>query len=200
MQKQVIIAIGREYGSAGHEIASVIARDLELPLYDRSLLESVAQEQKVDISVIEQFDEKHRNPFLSRTVKGFSNSVEQMVAEMQFDFIRKKAAEGESFVIVGRCADYVLAGNPALVSIFVRGEKQEKLHRIMEKYSLDEKEALAVMKKKDLKRKTYHNHYSRIPWGDSRGYDLCLNSSPLGVEKAAELIEDYVQCRFGERA
>lgn len=196
MQKQVIIAIGREYGSAGHEIASVIARDLGLPLYDRSLLESVAQEQKVDISVIERFDEQRRNPFLSRTVKGFSNSVEQMVAEMQFDFIRKKAAAGESFVIVGRCADAILAGNPALVSVFVLGCREEKCRRIMEKYHLDEKEALAVMKKKDLKRKTYHNHYSQIAWGDSRGYDLCINSSPLGVEKAAGLIEDYVKCRF----
>ena len=130
MQKQVIISISREYGSAGHEIAEKVAEDLKLPLYDRKLLEKVAEEKRVDISVLEKNDEKQRNVFLSRTVKGFSNSVEEAVAEMQFDFIRKEAAKGESFVVVGRCSEYVLAGHPALVSVFVLGDPEAKLqHR-----------------------------------------------------------------------
>lgn len=196
MQKQVIISISREYGSAGHEIAEKVAEDLKLPLYDRKLLEKVAEEKRVDIAVLEKNDEKQRNVFLSRTVKGFSNSVEEAVAEMQFDFIRKEAQKGESFVVVGRCSEYVLAGHPALVSVFVLGDPEAKLQHVKEKFQLDEAQALAKMKRGDSKRKAYHNYYAKLPWGDSRGYDLCVNSSKLGVEKTAKLIEEFADAKL----
>lgn len=198
MQKQVIISISREYGSAGHEIAEKVAEDLQLPLYDRKLLEKVAEEKKIDIAFLEKHDEKHKNVLLSRTVKGFSNSVEEAVAEMQFDFMRKEAEKGESFVIVGRCAEYVLAQHPALVSVFILGDHEAKLRHVMEKYALDEIQALAKMKRGDIRRKTYHNSYTKLPWGDSRGYDLCVNSSKLGVEKTAKIIEDFAAAKLGE--
>ena len=123
MKNQIIISIGREYGSAGHKIAEKLAKKLDIPLYDRNILEEVSHTKEVDVSHYEQFDEKPRNFFLSRTVKGHSNSPEENVAELQFALLKSKAADGDSFVVVGRCADYVLRDFPGLVSIFGHSEE-----------------------------------------------------------------------------
>lgn len=195
MEKQLIISIGREYGSAGHEIAEKVASDLNLPLYDRRLLDELAREKGMNVDELQKYDEKPKNKLLSRKVKGHSSDIAEIIAEMQFDYIKQKAASGESFVIVGRCSEVVLKGNEALVSVFVLGDRPEKLKHVMEKYSLGEVEALAKMNRHDRKRKAYHNSHSKIAWGDSRGYDLCINSSKLGIDKAAKVIEQYIEIR-----
>ncbi len=193
MEKQIIISISREFGSAGHEVGEKIAEDLNLPFYDRKLLDNLAAEKGMNLEELEKYDEKPRNFFTSRTVKGYSNSIADAVAEMQFDFIRKKAESGESFVVVGRCADVVLKGNDAAYSVFVLGNKEEKIKHVMKKYSLDREEAIIKMARHDRKRKAYHNSHSKISWGDSRGYDLCINSSRLGIEQTAKVIEAFVE-------
>ena len=114
MGKQLIISIGREFGSSGHEIAEIIAKDLNLPLYDRSLLENIAEEKGFSLDTLQQYDEKRKNVFISRSVRGYSNSIPDAIAQVQFDYIREKAASGESFVVVGRCAEVVLKDNPDL--------------------------------------------------------------------------------------
>ena len=105
MEKQVIISISREFGSGGHEIAEQIAKNLGFHFYDRSMLDDLAREKNLQIEDLEKYDEKPRNPFISRRVGGHTNSMEEIVAEMQFDYLREKADSGESFVIVGRCAE-----------------------------------------------------------------------------------------------
>ena len=107
MSKQVIISIGREFGSGGHEIAQHLADRFSLPLYDYNLLREIAQEKNVSASNLEQYDEVPKKGF-SKTVRGFNNSPQLNIAYMQFDFLKKKAAEGESFVVVGRCSEEVL--------------------------------------------------------------------------------------------
>src|SRR5574344_476148 len=97
---QTIISISREYGSAGHEIAAKIAEDMGFKLYDRSMLDAIANDMNIKVEVLEKYDEKPRNFMLSRRAGVHSNSMEEILAELQFDFIRKKAEEGESFVIV----------------------------------------------------------------------------------------------------
>lgn len=108
MDKQVIITIGREYGSGGHVIAQDIAKRFNVPYYNRNLIEEVAKQNNFDTDNIKDYDESPRKYLFSRTVQGYSNSPEEILAGLQFDFIKEKAASGESFVIVGRCADYVL--------------------------------------------------------------------------------------------
>jgi len=93
---------------------------------------------------------------------------------------------------VGRCAEYVLRDNPNMISIFILGDKEAKCKRVMEKYELDEKSAYARMKKADKMRKTYHNFYADGKWGDSRGYDICINSSTLGIEKTVNALITYI--------
>ena len=107
-EKQIIISIGREYGSGGHEIASRLAEKFNLNLYDSNLLQEVANEHGMNAENLTPYDELQKSPVISRTVRGFSNSNEKNVAEMQFNFLKKKAKDGESFVVVGRCAEEVL--------------------------------------------------------------------------------------------
>lgn len=196
MEKQVMISISREFGSGGRRIAEKVAEDLGLPLYDRNLLDAIAKEKDVDAEHLQKFDEKPRNPILSRSVSGYSNSMEENLVKMQFEYLQKKADSGESFVVLGRCAETALKGREGLVSVFVLGDKEKKLVHVKDKYQLSDTEATLKMVRHDKKRKLYHNRYSDFKWGDSRGYDLCINSSRLGIEKTAAMIENYVKERI----
>lgn len=193
MEKQIIISVGREYGSAGHEIAEHIARDLGLNFYDRNMLNEIAKEKDIQVEYLEKYDEKPKKLFSSRKVGAYTNSIEEIIAEMQFDYLRKKADTGESFVIVGRCAETVLKDREGLVTIFVIGNTETKIQRIMDKYHLNRTDAVAKIKKHDKYRKQYHNRYSEGKWGDSRLYDMCINSSKLGTDKTASVIKEYIK-------
>lgn len=196
MEKQIMISISREFGSGGRQIAEKVAEDLGLPLYDRSLLDAIAKEKNIDVEHLQKFDEKPRNLILSRSVGGHSNSIEENLVKMQFEYLQRKADGRESFVVLGRCAETALKGKEGLVSVFILGDKEEKLVHVKDKYQLSDSEAALKMVRHDTKRKAYHNRYSDFKWGDSRGYDLCINSSRLGIEKTAAMIESYVKERI----
>lgn len=196
MEKQLIISIGREFGSAGQEIARILAEHYGLELYNHNLLDEIAKERNLNSEDLKSFDERKKNVFLSRTIGGFSSSPEENVAHLQFDYLRKKADAGESFVVVGRCSDCVLKEYKAMISIFVLGDMNNKLDRIERLYHLNEKEAMEKIKRHDRYRKEYHNSYCHLKWGDTRSYDLSINSSRLGVEKTAKLLERYIDARM----
>lgn len=197
MEKQVIIALGREFGSGGHYMAQKIAQDLGLNYYDRKILEDIAEEKDIHIEYLEKYDEKKGKVILFRNVRGYTNSLEEIVAEFQFEYLKKKADAGESFVIVGRCADEIFRGDKRMISIFVLGDLEDKIQRIMERHRISRDEANTKMKRNDRERKRYHNRYSEIKWGDSRGYDICINSSKLGINKTADILEAYIKERAG---
>ncbi len=195
---QTIISVSREFGSGGHLIAEQIAKDHGLNFYDRHILDEIATANNMKVEVLEKYDEKPRNAFLSRRVGAFSNSMEEILAEMQFEHIRKKAESGESFVIVGRCAETVLSGRRGLISIFVVGDELAKISRIRDVYQLSESDAVAKIRRHDKKRKQYHNRHSSFRWGDSRFYDLCINSSKLGLERTGAALENYIRERMSQ--
>ncbi len=188
----MIITIGREFGSGGHEIADMLAEKFQIKLYDRNLLESVAAEKRVDEKKLEKYDEKPRNMWMSRTVYGFSNSMEENLANMQFEFLKKKAEAGESFIVVGRCAETILRNYPATVSIFVLGDWDSKVGRVTRLYHMSSEEAETFINRQDSKRKHYHNYYCKGKWGDSRNYDISVNSSKLGEQLTADMLADYI--------
>jgi cytidylate kinase len=194
MAEQLIIAVGREYGSGGHEIAKELANRFHIAYYDRNLLDEVAKEKNLDVDTLKEYDESPRKIILSRTVRGFSNSPEDVIAEMQFNFLKEKAEAGESFVVVGRCAEYVLRYYDSLVSIFVTADQDVKIKRIMETRSMTQKEAEAALKRHDKNRKSYYaRHTNDHEWGYSSNYNLCINSSTLGMEKTTDFIEKFVK-------
>lgn len=194
--QQLIISIGREFGSGGHEIARLLSEKFGLTLYDHNLLDEIATEKNLNVDNLRRFDEKPRNVVLSRTVCGFSSSAEVNIANMQFEFLKRKASKGESFVVVGRCAETMLKDYPGMISVFVLGDMSVKTARVMKVYKLSEKEARLKMERHDRTRKMYHNFYCKGKWGDSRNYDLCINSSRMGIERTADFLESYIKERM----
>lgn len=190
---QVIVCVGREYGSGGHTIAADLAKRLDLKLYDHNILDEIALEKGVDPETLRKYDEKPHKLFLSRSAKGHHSSAEINIAYMQFDYLKNKAAKGESFIVVGRCAEGIFEDHPGMISIFILGDKEVKCKRIMELYHLTEQEALDKMKRHDEYRKRYHNNFCEDKWGDSRTYDICINSSLKGLEATTDLLEDYIR-------
>ena len=194
-QKQMIISIGREFGSAGHEIAEKLAERFSLPLYDYNLLREIAGEKKVNVANLEPYDEVPKKGFGSRTVRGYSNSPQENIAYMQFDFLKKKAKEGQSFVVVGRCAEEALKEYKGLITIFILGDMDTTIERIAKLHNLSEKQAKEMIIQQDKKRKAYHNYFCEGKWGDSRNYEFSINSSKLGLEVTVEVLEDYIKRR-----
>lgn len=194
--KQIIISIGREYGSGGHLIAEKIANHFGITLYDSNLLDIIASEKNVETSSLRVYDEIPRVHFFSRKVRGESNSMQENVANMQFDYLRKRAAEGKSFVVVGRCAEEILKDNAGLISIFILADKEDKIKRIMKIHKLNEEDAWDQIARENQRRKIYHNYYSKGKWGDSRNYDFSINDSVLGIEETTEVIIEYINRRI----
>ncbi len=199
MEKQLIIAVSREYGTGGHRVAKALAEKFGIHFYDRRMLEEIAEQKNMNVDTLHKYDELPRNPFISRTVRGMSNSPEEVIANFQFDYIREKAESGESFVILGRCAEHVLKDHPGLITIFILGDKEDKLQYIENSRKVNEQTAAAMMYRHDKKRKAYHNYYCPNKWGDARGYDLTINGSRLGIQKTADFLECYIRMRVEEQ-
>lgn len=197
-----IITIGREFGSAGHEIGEKLAKTLQIPFYDKELLSRAAKESGFCEEMIISHDEKPTNSFLYNLVmdtysmrlpaQGMVDMpLNQKVFLAQFDTIKKIAAEG-ACVIVGRCADYALEDNPNHVSIFIEADMDAKIRRIMEKYRLNEGKAREMIIKKDKERRSYYNFYASKKWGRSDTYDLCIRSNLLGIDGTVKLLTQFV--------
>lgn len=195
MNNQLIVSISREFASGGRTIAKTLAERLGIAYYDRNLLDEIAKEKLGDVDKLRKFDEMPRM-FLRRTVRGMSSSPEENVAQIQFDYLTKIAESGEPFVVVGRCADEVLSEYKGLVKIFILADENNKIERICESRECGRDEARGIMIRHDRNRKAYHNYYCDLKWGDSRGYDITVNSSRLGIEKTTDLLESYIRMRM----
>lgn len=192
--KQLIISIGREYGSGGHEIGRKLAEKLGLDFYDRNLLDEVAHIKNSDAELLKKYDaKKPKKHFFSRTVRGYSNSPEENVAELQFALLKQKAADEDSFVIVGRCTDEIFKDLGHYVSIFVTANENCKIQRVMERRSMSEKEARKTIERHDKTRRAYHDHFCTAKWGLASTYDLCVNSSILGIDGTVDFLVNFIQ-------
>lgn len=182
-EKQVIVAISREFGSGGRLIGELVAEKLGIEFLDSNILKNIQKETNVEIDKIEEYDEKPSDHVLIPT-------VERSVAEIQWDYIKNKAEAGESFVIIGRGADVILKDNPALVSVFIEADKEDKLKRIVEEYGIEKEEADRIMKAVDQERMKYHSQISFDTWGDKSSYDMCINTSVFGISGAAVAVAE----------
>ena len=198
-----VITIGRQFGSGGREIGEKVAAYFGIKCYDKELLSRAAKESGFCEEMIENHDERPTNSFLYNLVMdtysfGYNASsfvdmpISHKVFLAQFDTIKKVADEGPC-VIVGRCADYALAEYKNVLNIFIYSDEDSKTKRIMEKYNLSEVKAKDMCVKKDKQRQSYYNYYSSKKWGRADSYDLCINSSVLGVEGTVKLIAQYIE-------
>ena len=118
------------------------------------------------------------------------------MAKRQFNYLRKEANEGDSFVVVGRCSEHILREYDGLIPIFILGDEDTKIKRVMERRNFTEKEAKAALARHNRLRERYHNSYCEGKWGDSRCYDVCINSSRLGLDGTVKILEDYIRGRM----
>ena len=198
-----IITIGRQFGSAGREIGEKVAAHFGIPCYDKELLSRAAKESGYCEEMIETHDERPTNSFLYNLVMdtysfGYNASsfmdmpISHKIFLAQFDTIKKMASENPC-VIVGRCADYALSDYDNCINLFIYGNEDKKVKRIMEKYNLTESKAKDMIVKKDKQRQSYYNYYSSKKWGRADSYDLCINSSLLGIDGTVKLIIQAVE-------
>ena len=198
-----VITIGRELGSGGKAIAEIIGKKLNVPVYDRRLILMAAQESGLAPDAFKKADEVPSRGFMSQIIRSlsapfasynnlYSNSLSnESLFTIQADIIRQKA-DKESCIIVGRCSDYILRNHPRHLSIFIRAEYADRLRFIMDRNHLSREEAKNAIENTDALRSDYHNFYSETNWGDSRAYDLCINSSILGIEGTAEVLIPFI--------
>lgn len=198
MNRQLIISIGREFGSGGHEIAAELAKRFSLPLYDYNLISKIADEKEIEPANFEKYDEVPKKIALSKTVRGYSSSPEEITANIQFDYLKDKAAQGESFVVVGRCSEEILKEYEGLITFFIHADLHVRVKRIADYEKISERKAEFLTRKRDKARKTYHNYYCSHKWGDYRFYDLSINSSRLGIPKTTDLLEHYIRQKIGQ--
>ena len=200
-----IITIGRQFGSAGREIGNLVAERLGIKLYDKEMLARAAKESGICEEIFETHDEKPTNSFLYSLVMdtysmGYSGNaytdmpINHKVFLAQFDAIKKIADEGPC-ILVGRCADYALENYDNMVSIFIHADLDSRINRIASKYDLSTSKAKDRIIKTDKKRASYYNYYTNKKWGDAASYELCLDSSKLGIEGTADAIVRYIKLK-----
>jgi len=198
MNGKIVIAIGREFGSGGREIARKVAEKLGIKIYDKELIALIAKNSGMSEAVLHDVDETATNSFLYALSSGAfsgspivsSGSAMLPVNDKAFiacSKIIKDLAEKESCVIVGRCAESVLKDRDDLLTVFVSADLELRIDRIVEHEGISRSEAATVIKRADKKRSSYHNYYSDTRWGSRNAYDLCINSK-IGIDVAVDMI------------
>ena len=200
--KHIIICVGRQLGSGGHDIARMLAMDFNANYYDRELLNLAAKESGFSEKFFEENDEKKgffkslfnmQAPHLGGTSSLYrTNFSQESLFQFQSDAIRKAAEEG-SCVFVGRCADYVLRDMPNVVKVFITASMRSRIDKLLAQRSMTPQQAKRYIQQAEEKRASYYNYYTGKTWGAAESYDLCIDSSILGLEETEKLIADFIR-------
>ena len=202
--KHIIICVGRQLGSGGHDIARMLALDFNAKYYDQELLNLAAKESGISEKFFEQNDERRgifRSLFHLHASHVGDNNIynndfsQENLFKFQSDAILKAADEG-SCVFVGRCADYILRERTDVVSVFVSASKRFRIDQIMAKLNVDAPTANKYIKQRESQRASYYNYYTGKKWGSAESYNLCIDSSVLGLQATERFIADFIRKRF----
>ena len=200
MEKHVIINIGRQFGSGGKQVAEQLGRQLGIEVFDTELISKAAEKSGISASLFTSSDEKKDFLKIGTMFGGnryYSNEAlnSNSLFKIQSETIREIALKGNA-IFVGRASDYVLRDFDCCLNIFITAPKKARIRRIGERLTLDAKEAWAQIQKKDKSRKQFYDFVTMGDnWGVAGNYDLCIDSSLLGIEKTAELIIHPVRPR-----
>lgn len=202
---KTIITIGRQAGSGGKEIGEKLAAALNIKCYDRELLEIAAKESGLCEEIFENHDEKPTRSFLYSLVMdtysyGYSSAaypdmpINHKVFLAQFDAIKKIAEEGPC-IMVGRCADYALEDSYNCLRLFLNAPLDTRVARVANLHDMSLAKAKERILKSDKQRASYYNYYTNKKWGDANSYDLCINTSILGIDGTVEMIKSIVETK-----
>ena len=192
---KIIINVGRQFGSGGKLVAIELGKKLGIPVYDNELITKAAESSGFSPDVFKIKDEKRNMfPVSSFFATPFGSGRNFLNGENLFmiqSSVIKEIGEKESAVIVGRCADYILRELDCTLDIFITAPMEVRIKRISERMELSREKAVDLIEKTDRKRETYYNYYTFGNWGVASNYDLCVDSSILGIEGTADCIIDF---------
>lgn len=203
-ERPFVVAIGRQLGAGGKAVAERVAAALGVSVYDRRLIELAAEAQGFDASRVRAVDEVAAQGMSSKLLRaiaspfaGFRNPYDNPLSHeslfgVQADVIREIAAR-ESAVFVGRCSDYILREHPRHVSVFVLADIADRVRAVSERLGVSEDAAREVVVRNDRQRAAHHDLYAETTWGVASSYDLCVNVSRVGIEGAAQIVEEFVR-------
>ena len=190
-----IITISREFGSGGRTVGHMVAEKLGIPFYDKELVDHIALESGFSPKYIEEHGEHAPGKsafsyaFSHQSVPGVMNglSTADFLWNVQCGVILQLAEIGPC-VIVGRNADYILKDHENCLHVFVHANKEFRADRIVRLYGEAEKSPSVRLAAKDKRRRVNYHHYTGRTWGASHNYDMCLDSSKLGIEACVDVI------------
>ena len=204
LMTKIIINVGRQIGSGGHIIAEKLAEDFGCKCYDRELLNLAAKESGFSEKFFEQNDEQkgffkslfHTHlPFLSDSNFYHNDFSQEGLYKFQSDAIKKAADEGNC-VFVGRTADYVLRDYKNVINIFITANIDDRIKAVCKRKNIDRATARKFIANHESERASYYNYYTGKVWGHSESYDLCINSSLLGLEETEKFIAEFIRKKF----
>ena len=189
-----VITIGRQYGSNGHDIAKKLSQRLGIHYYDKELIKIAGERQHISYEELLKVDEKRANPWrypvedeVQMDRKFRFEPMNDVLFYKQAEII-KGLAEKEDCIIVGRCADEILKGTNGCSSVFIHAPFEKRVERIMERASIDEREAATLIKKIDKQRRYYYNYFTDKKWEDMTQYDICLDSGSIPEEQILDVL------------
>lgn len=188
MNQLPVITISREYGSGGREIGERLAKELDLPFYDKELIFMAAKESGLSEEFIKKTEQVKSTSFLYGLYMGAQQlPMSDQVFLVQSKIIRQVAEQGPC-ILVGRCADYVLRERKDLLNVFIHAPLEYRIRRVRDQYektgNLED-----LIRKKDKKRAAFYNYFSQNKWGDARHYHLAI-SSQYGMDFAVGIIKN----------
>ncbi len=194
-----VITIAREYGSGGRLIGQKLAELLNIPFYDKEIISLAAEQSGLSEDFMRQHDQKkHPMSFMHNIyVSNKSLPINEQIFQAQCQVIRDVAAKS-SCVIVGRCADHVLAENPLCIKVFIQAPQEEKIQRIVQEYQENIADPAAYAAKIDKERAAHYNFFTLEKWGARKNYHLIINST-IGIEAAALQLKQYAESFLAAR-
>ena len=194
----MVICIGREFGSGGHDVGFKLAEMLGIPYYDKKILDDM-EDLGMNRKDIEKADESKAGSLFQTPYFGIKDerlkglNVNDVLFQMQSEWIYDMAQKGHC-VIIGRSANYVLdkTGVP-YISVFVSAPFEYRVAKEMSDHNLSEKEAATTVTKADKQRKAYYDYYTEGAWGAPSSYDICINTATYGIDKSAEILYKMIK-------
>ncbi|HOE59021.1 MAG TPA: cytidylate kinase-like family protein [Bacteroidales bacterium] len=206
MDEKYYICIGRQIGSGGKKISEKLAQILQLPVYDKELIQMASRKSGLRSEIFEQFDEKGSRSLIGGLLGMSSPIPDEIYAQyyltneslfvIESDVIRELAAQ-KSCIFLGRCADYVLKDCERCLNVFICANYEDRIKTIAETYHYQVNKAKDFIKKMDKKRADYYNYFTNKHWGVADSYHLCINSSTLGIDETVNFIYLFVKKNFG---
>lgn len=198
METQKIITIGRSFGSNGREIGERLAEALGIGFYDRNLIDMAAKKSGLERKVVSNADEKllGRIVEISPSLELFADDTNERIYRAQAEVIRSIVKRGESCVIVGRGADYVLRNRPEVLKVYIYAPLERRIETVMERYHFKRDEAEKVVRHMDKTRRNYYEFFTDRNWDQKEGKDLLIDSSEFGIQGTMELIKAAAECKW----